>query len=68
MRRRGKQTESLSDDERQASRDLGQLAYLWRFVRPYGRQVTGAFAAVEKAYPGARVTFVYADVHLGATE
>jgi ATP-binding cassette subfamily B protein len=46
MRRRGKKTESLSEDERQASRNLGQLAYLWRFVRPYGRQVAGAFAAL----------------------
>jgi ATP-binding cassette subfamily B protein len=46
MRRREKQAQSVADDERQASRDLGQLAYLWRFVRPYGRQVAGALAAL----------------------
>jgi ATP-binding cassette subfamily B protein len=46
MRRRNKQTESLSEDERQASRNLGQLAYLRHFVRPYGRQVAGALAAL----------------------
>jgi ATP-binding cassette subfamily B protein len=46
MRRPRKPTEIPSEEERQASRDLGQLAYLWTFVRPYGRQVSGAMVAL----------------------
>jgi ATP-binding cassette subfamily B protein len=35
--------------ERPTSRDFGQLAYLWRFVRPYGRQIAGALVALTVA-------------------
>ena len=41
---RGQAQGSLPD--RPVSRDFSQLAYLWRFVRPYGWQIAGALAAL----------------------
>jgi ATP-binding cassette subfamily B protein len=35
--------------ERPVSRDLGQLTYLWRFLRPYGRRMLGALVALTVA-------------------
>ncbi|MDH3595215.1 MAG: ABC transporter transmembrane domain-containing protein [Rhodospirillales bacterium] len=47
MRRAG--AEGRGGAERPTSRDVGQLAYLWRFVRPYGWVVAGALAALSVA-------------------
>ena len=38
--------QARGDGERATSRDLGQLAYIWRFVAPYRLQVAGAMAAL----------------------
>ncbi len=35
--------------DRPTSRELGQLAYLWRFVRPYRPQIAGAVVALSVA-------------------
>ncbi|MCG8357937.1 MAG: ATP-binding cassette domain-containing protein [Kiloniellales bacterium] len=45
MRQRVAQVEG----ERPRGRDLGQLTYLWRFVRPYRLQVAGALVALTVA-------------------
>ena len=49
MRRGAANDDSQLGGERPRSRDLGQLAYLWSFVRPYRWQVLGALAALSVA-------------------
>ena len=48
---RGKPDPNLgaAQSERPTSRDLGQLGYLWRFVKPYRLQVAGAVVALTVA-------------------
>ena len=41
--------ETGSPEERPASRNLRELRFLWRFVRPYGLQVAGALVALTVA-------------------
>jgi len=43
---RGAESEPGKRNERPVGRDLGQLAALWRFVRPYRAQVAGALLAL----------------------
>jgi hypothetical protein len=38
-----------SAEERPGSRNLGELRFLWRYVRPYGLQVAGALASLTVA-------------------
>ncbi len=41
--------EAASSEDRVASRNLRELRFLWRFVRPYWRQGLGALAALSVA-------------------
>ncbi|MGF1611179.1 MAG: ABC transporter transmembrane domain-containing protein, partial [Kiloniellales bacterium] len=46
MTRAPAQEDLISRSERPTSRDFGQLAYLWHFVRPYRLQVAAALVAL----------------------
>ena len=41
--------EARLNEERSASRNLRELGFLWRFVRPYPKQVLGALLALSVA-------------------